>query len=88
MFSQPAVLEEMPPFPEKESGILAKLQKSKDVTDRTGTAIHRKQSTSQLAPVTSAGMGPGGAPVGAGMLCIYCVRLTIVQPLQPQRQQL
>jgi hypothetical protein len=49
---QPAVLEEMPPYPEKESSILAKLDRKADVADATGAVKKRVAKT--LEKVTAA----------------------------------
>lgn len=58
----PAVLEEMPPYAEKESGILAKLDRLRDVADATGSA--RKRETKILEKVTAASVTAAGPASG------------------------
>jgi AP-2 complex subunit alpha len=49
------VLEEMPPFLEKESGILAKLERGRTVTEQTGTAVvSQRRVAKELQQVTAA----------------------------------
>ena len=60
---QPAVLEEMPPYAEKESGILTRLDKMREVADDTGKS--RKRVAKTLEKVTAAAVAAAPAAAAA-----------------------
>jgi AP-2 complex subunit alpha len=60
---QPAVLEEMPPYPEKESSILSKLDKMHHLTD--DTSGNKKRVVKELEKVTAAAVSAVSAAAPA-----------------------